>query len=571
MDNFNALSKSAILTKLALDGYFIDLLTLNSFIKEWQIEAIYENEFGVEFFDNTSYETILNNLKERYNKTKEGLEGNLKEKYQEPVQSIAPIVSNDTQGVQNTQNAEILPENHISDENVSSENVSINLDDLAKTAAPEAKAPENSQQEEIYSDSVSLDDLAKEANAGVNFNALPDVQVEQVSSQSVEAVESHEGDHALQSPSAQEEVIQKQAAKPLKSKETIMPRAMKRLTPAPVSPMSCLNLNRSYDDVEEDYIEEYSEEFGETSAEEYLKDDVSEIIENESFSPEEIEKADNLINNAIESKNSPENALAAAKEESPKEENSKEGAGAKDELDLMQLAQTFAQNLTGGPSNSKDVPPADLEQIFNESYVEPFEELQDFVRETADEENEDEFKPEEYKSLQEDIPSDVIIPEVQPNVSLMPKEMNTSNLTAQDIRDIIRDEISKQSANVVPKPQNGEDIREIIREIVKQATDIAPQNAFKLDISHGTLDMIAKSIAKKIAIKLNSYYKLNSTKQNAKLQQFRERTIELKEKNQTLQEENKRLKLQLMETKETLNAYKPSMFGLFKFTGKKRR
>ena len=49
MDNFNALSKSAILTKLALDGYFIDLLTLNTFIKDWQIEAIYENEFGIEF------------------------------------------------------------------------------------------------------------------------------------------------------------------------------------------------------------------------------------------------------------------------------------------------------------------------------------------------------------------------------------------------------------------------------------------------------------------------------------------------------------------------------------------
>ena len=48
MDNYNALSKSAILTKLALDGYFIDLLTLNSFIKLWNIEAIYENEFGIE-------------------------------------------------------------------------------------------------------------------------------------------------------------------------------------------------------------------------------------------------------------------------------------------------------------------------------------------------------------------------------------------------------------------------------------------------------------------------------------------------------------------------------------------
>ena len=81
MDNFNALSKSAILTKLALDGYFIDLLTLNSFIKSWQIEAIYENEFGIEFFDNSSYLTILDNLKDKYKKTKDSLEGNLKEQF----------------------------------------------------------------------------------------------------------------------------------------------------------------------------------------------------------------------------------------------------------------------------------------------------------------------------------------------------------------------------------------------------------------------------------------------------------------------------------------------------------
>ena len=236
----------------------------------------------------------------------------------------------------------------------------------------------------------------------------------------------------------------------------------------------------------------------------------------------------------------------------------------------MQLAQTFAQNLTGA-KDAKDVPPADLEEIFSGSYTEPFEDLQDFVRETADEDQADEYQPEEYKSLQEEIPSDIVVPEVQANVSLMPKEMNASNLTAQDIREIIRDEISKQTANVVPKPQNGEDIREIIREIVKQTTDIAPQNAFKLDISHGTLDMIAKSIAKKIAAKLNSYYKLNSSKQNAKLQLFRERTIELKEKNQILADENKKLRILLAETNRNLNSYKPTIFGLFKFTGKKRR
>ena len=105
-----------------------------------------------------------------------------------------------------------------------------------------------------------------------------------------------------------------------------------------------------------------------------------------------------------------------------------------------------------------------------------------------------------------------------------------SDLSAEDVRNIIREEIARQTASIVPVPQNNENVKEILREIVKQTADVVPQNAFKLDISQGTLDMIAKTIAKKIAIKLNSYYKLNSSKQNAKLQLFRTRTIELKEK-----------------------------------------
>ena len=126
-------------------------------------------------------------------------------------------------------------------------------------------------------------------------------------------------------------------------------------------------------------------------------------------------------------------------------------------------------------------------------------------------------------------------------------------------------------ASIVPVPQNNENVKEILREIVKQTADVVPQNAFKLDISQGTLDMIAKTIAKKIAIKLNSYYKLNSSKQNAKLQLFRTRTIELKEKNQMLADENRRLKARLHESNSELNSYKRTIFGLYKFEGRKRR
>ena len=47
-------SKQDILKTLNEFNYFIDELTLSSFIKNWKIDAIYEDEDGVEFFDNLS-------------------------------------------------------------------------------------------------------------------------------------------------------------------------------------------------------------------------------------------------------------------------------------------------------------------------------------------------------------------------------------------------------------------------------------------------------------------------------------------------------------------------------------
>ena len=45
-------NKSDILKDLIEFNYFIDESTLSSFIKNWKIDAIYEDEDGVEFFDN---------------------------------------------------------------------------------------------------------------------------------------------------------------------------------------------------------------------------------------------------------------------------------------------------------------------------------------------------------------------------------------------------------------------------------------------------------------------------------------------------------------------------------------
>lgn len=47
-------NKNDILKNLVEYNYFIDETTLSNFIKNWKIDAIYEDEDGVEFFDNLS-------------------------------------------------------------------------------------------------------------------------------------------------------------------------------------------------------------------------------------------------------------------------------------------------------------------------------------------------------------------------------------------------------------------------------------------------------------------------------------------------------------------------------------
>jgi len=577
MDNFNALSKSAILTKLALDGYFIDLLTLNTFIKDWQIEAIYENEFGIEFFDNNSYLTILNNLKDKYSKAKAGIEepkpkieqAEIQET-KEPLKAASNIAENTHSLDENTdeKDAEIVLDEIVIEDNNIQKEPEISSVPVLETNLPQTEdfhlikeenempAPKYQDKTDIEnntggfdSTAVSLEELAVESkkeiqNEDIKIQCGQDNKADTITPEIIEHYE-----------------------------DAILPMAMRNLKPGPVTPTSNINIDHSYDETVEVLHYENNEE-----TVHIIDDNGLDSFEQESFSADEIEKANNLISNANKtaaqklpesitetyfdtSKPSEKTEPATAQESGTAEH--KEAQEAKtDELDLVQLAQSFAQNFTG--KETGDVPPADLEQIFTESYTEPFSELQDYVKDG----------PEEYKSLQEDLPSD-IIPEVPKAATHSDRALvsshSGSDLSAEDVRNIIREEIARQTASIVPVPQNNENVKEILREIVKQTADVVPQNAFKLDISQGTLDMIAKTIAKKIAIKLNSYYKLNSSKQNAKLQLFRTRTIELKEKNQMLADENRRLKARLHESNSELNSYKRTIFGLYKFEGRKRR
>lgn len=51
-------NKEDILKKLNADNYFVDLQSIARFVKDWNIDAIYENENGEEFFDDVSISKI---------------------------------------------------------------------------------------------------------------------------------------------------------------------------------------------------------------------------------------------------------------------------------------------------------------------------------------------------------------------------------------------------------------------------------------------------------------------------------------------------------------------------------
>ncbi len=103
----------------------------------------------------------------------------------------------------------------------------------------------------------------------------------------------------------------------------------------------------------------------------------------------------------------------------------------------------------------------------------------------------------------------------------------------------------------------------VVSELAKKNVDLTPKNGFKLDISERTLNMLARTMAKKIA-KHVSLMCSQDAKAQAKLAGLEEQNKKLEQKARTLEEQNKKLKLLLAESNKNLNSYKPSIFGLYK-------
>jgi hypothetical protein len=58
-------NKEKILEIINQEGFFIDKFILEAFIKNWKIESIYEDENGVEYFDEVTIEKIKNGISQK--------------------------------------------------------------------------------------------------------------------------------------------------------------------------------------------------------------------------------------------------------------------------------------------------------------------------------------------------------------------------------------------------------------------------------------------------------------------------------------------------------------------------
>lgn len=189
--------------------------------------------------------------------------------------------------------------------------------------------------------------------------------------------------------------------------------------------------------------------------------------------------------------------------------------------------------------------------------------------------------------------------------SIMPKESaetqenywgtdsNTAQVNESEQADSVEDktgEIRNELDKVLSSTENEDDFDDIgllsdslqaqekfqnyiVNELAKKNIDLTqpkPENAFKFDISEKTLNMIARAIAKKIAKQVSTVLS-NDERNSTKLIQAQQKSQMLEEKVASLEEQNKKLKLLLVESNKNLNSYKPTFFGFYRFVRNKTK
>ena len=180
----------------------------------------------------------------------------------------------------------------------------------------------------------------------------------------------------------------------------------------------------------------------------------------------------------------------------------------------------------------------------------------------------------EQETTKENITKEEIIPNNKPGILegamqttgmdfTLPQINNTDNI--QNLQSIEEtgdfDDISLLSESLDAQ----EKFRQyVVSELMKKNVDLNPRNnEFKLDISERTLNMIARTMAKKIAKHVNTIFSADA-KNATQLENIKDENKKLTQKARELEEQNRKLRLLLAESNKNLNSYKPSIFGLYK-------
>lgn len=105
----------------------------------------------------------------------------------------------------------------------------------------------------------------------------------------------------------------------------------------------------------------------------------------------------------------------------------------------------------------------------------------------------------------------------------------------------------------------------VLSEMAKKNMDITPpsNNEFKLDISEKTINMVARTLAKKIAKHVNALCSQDMVA-SEKLNILKEHNQKLEKRAKELEDQNKKLRLLLTESNKNLNSYQPSFFGFYR-------
>ncbi len=139
--------------------------------------------------------------------------------------------------------------------------------------------------------------------------------------------------------------------------------------------------------------------------------------------------------------------------------------------------------------------------------------------------------------------------------------------TVQSTSEPVQESFSHQPQDIIESPKQSQ-LQPL--EQVSPPTRPTGENTFKLDISENTLNMVAISIARKIIKQVGVTFG-NDTDQTKKIALHEEYNKELEARLNDVEADNRKLRLLLREANQNLNLYKPTAFGLYKFTGKKRR